>query len=69
MNHALQMHAVTKTYGTGEAAVTALRQVSIGPARGSFTAVMGPSGSGKSTFPHCAALRRERVGSSSRRTT
>lgn len=55
MNHALQMHAVTKTYGTGEASVTALRQVSIGLARGSFTAVMGPSGSGKSTFLHCAA--------------
>jgi putative ABC transport system ATP-binding protein len=55
MNHALQMHAVTKTYGTGETAVTALRQVSIGLARGSFTAVMGPSGSGKSTFLHCAA--------------
>jgi putative ABC transport system ATP-binding protein len=55
MNHALQMHAVTKTYGTGEASVTALRQVSIGLARGSFTVVMGPSGSGKSTFLHCAA--------------
>lgn len=55
MNHALQMHAVTKTYGTGEASVTALREVSIGLARGSFTAVMGPSGSGKSTFLHCAA--------------
>ncbi len=55
MNHALQMQAVTKTYGTGEASVTALRQVSIGLARGSFTAVMGPSGSGKSTFLHCAA--------------
>ncbi|TWP50821.1 ABC transporter ATP-binding protein [Lentzea tibetensis] len=49
------MDAVTKTYGTGESAVTALREVSIGIARATFTAVMGPSGSGKSTFLHCAA--------------
>ncbi len=52
---ALRMDAVTKTYGTGENAVTALREVSIGLDRGTFTAVMGPSGSGKSTFLHCAA--------------
>jgi putative ABC transport system ATP-binding protein len=52
---ALRLDAVTKTYGTGETAVTALRDMSIGLARGTFTAVMGPSGSGKSTFLHCAA--------------
>jgi putative ABC transport system ATP-binding protein len=52
---ALRLASVTKTYGTGENAVTALREVSVGLARGSFTAVMGPSGSGKSTFLHCAA--------------
>ena len=52
---ALRLDAVTKTYGTGESAVTALREVSIGLDRGTFTAVMGPSGSGKSTFLHCAA--------------
>jgi putative ABC transport system ATP-binding protein len=52
---ALRMDAVTKTYGSGESAVTALREVSIGLDRGTFTAVMGPSGSGKSTFLHCAA--------------
>jgi putative ABC transport system ATP-binding protein len=52
---ALRMDAVTKTYGTGESAVTALREVSVELARGTFTAVMGPSGSGKSTFLHCAA--------------
>ncbi|MEO6084631.1 MAG: ABC transporter ATP-binding protein [Umezawaea sp.] len=52
---ALRLEAVTKTYGSGESAVTALREVSIGLDRGTFTAVMGPSGSGKSTFLHCAA--------------
>jgi putative ABC transport system ATP-binding protein len=52
---ALRLDAVTKTYGTGETAVTALREMSIGLTRGTFTAVMGPSGSGKSTFLHCAA--------------
>jgi putative ABC transport system ATP-binding protein len=46
---------VSKVYGSGENAVTALNDVSIGLRRGTFTAVMGPSGSGKSTFLHCAA--------------
>ena len=46
---------LTKTYGTGPTAVTALRGVSAEFARGSFTAVMGPSGSGKSTLMHCLA--------------
>ena len=46
---------LTKIYGQGQAAVTALDAVSLDiPAR-SFTAVMGPSGSGKSTLMHCMA--------------
>jgi putative ABC transport system ATP-binding protein len=53
--HAIRLDSVTKVYGNGENAVTALRDVSIGLRRGTFTAVMGPSGSGKSTFLHCAA--------------
>jgi putative ABC transport system ATP-binding protein len=52
---AVRLDSVTKVYGKGEGAVTALREVSIGLPVGSFTAVMGPSGSGKSTFLHCAA--------------
>src|SRR5690349_14000217 len=46
---------VTKTYGHGPAAVTALDQVSLDIPADSFTAVMGPSGSGKSTLMHCMA--------------
>jgi len=46
---------LTKTYGTGDTAVTALAAVSVGFHRGCFTAVMGPSGSGKSTLMHCMA--------------
>ncbi|MEU6394770.1 ABC transporter ATP-binding protein [Streptomyces sp. NPDC046939] len=52
---ALRLESVTKIYGKGENAVTALRAVSFAVTRGSFTAVMGPSGSGKSTFLHCLA--------------
>ncbi|MEU5692008.1 ABC transporter ATP-binding protein [Actinosynnema sp. NPDC020468] len=53
--YALTLEGVRKVYGSGDGAVTALDGVSVGLARGSFTAVMGPSGSGKSTFLHCAA--------------
>jgi putative ABC transport system ATP-binding protein len=49
------MESVSKIYGRGASAVTALREVSVTIPYGSFTAVMGPSGSGKSTFLHCAA--------------
>ena len=46
---------ITKVYGKGETAVTALDGVSVQFAAGRFTAVMGPSGSGKSTLLHCMA--------------
>jgi len=47
--------SVTKIYGNGPAAVTALDAVSLDIPAGSFTGVMGPSGSGKSTLMHCMA--------------
>jgi putative ABC transport system ATP-binding protein len=54
-DHAVRLRAVTKTYGTKSARVTALAEVSLGFVAGTFTAVMGPSGSGKSTLLQCAA--------------
>ena len=46
---------VARTYGEGEAAVHALRGVSLDIERHRLTAVMGPSGSGKSTLMHILA--------------
>lgn len=46
---------LTKVFGTGENAVTALNHVDVGIPRARFTAIMGPSGSGKSTLMHCLA--------------
>ena len=52
---AVRLEQVRKVYGSGEGAVTALDDLTVGFESGSFTAVMGPSGSGKSTFLHIAA--------------
>src|SRR3984893_1794186 len=46
---------LTKTYGSGQAAVRALNNVSVAFERGPLTAGRGPSGSGKSTLMQCMA--------------
>lgn len=52
---AVELTDVTKAYGRGRRAVTALDQVSAAFPVGSFSAVMGSSGSGKSTLLQLAA--------------
>ncbi len=46
----LEVNAISKTYGTGEAAVNALKNVSFSIPKGEFVAIVGESGSGKSTL-------------------
>ena len=54
---AARAEGLSKVYGTGDAEVRALDDVSVAFYRGRFTAIMGPSGSGKSTLMHvCAGL-------------
>ena len=48
-------HDLVRRYGKGDAAVDALRGVSVDIEQGRLTAVMGPSGSGKSTLMHILA--------------
>lgn len=46
----LEVKNISKTYGSGEAAVHALRHVSFSVPKGEFVAIVGESGSGKSTL-------------------
>ena len=46
----LEVRSLSKTYGSGETAVHALKNVSFSVPKGEFVAVVGESGSGKSTL-------------------
>ncbi len=46
----LEVSNVSKTYGNGEAAVKALKNVSFSVPKGEYVAIVGESGSGKSTL-------------------
>lgn len=50
MMNLLEVKSISKTYGSGENAVRALKNVSFSVPRGEFVAVVGESGSGKSTL-------------------
>ncbi|MPZ96584.1 MAG: ATP-binding cassette domain-containing protein [Propionibacteriales bacterium] len=50
MSTALELSGVTRTYGTGHAALTVLHGVALAIEEGEYVAVVGPSGSGKSTL-------------------
>jgi len=50
MSSVLELDRIEQIYGTGDAAVHALRGIDLDVAQGDYVAIMGPSGSGKSTL-------------------
>ncbi len=48
----LKVNNLVKIYGTGESAVTAVKNINLTIKGGEFVSIVGPSGSGKSTLLH-----------------
>ena len=46
----LELSGICKNYGSGQAAVAALKNVNLSVTEGEYIAIMGPSGSGKTTL-------------------
>lgn len=54
--YAVEVNNLTKIYGKGETAVTALQNADFKVKRGELVAILGPSGSGKTTLLTCIGL-------------
>lgn len=52
---AVRCEGLSRRFGEGDAAVDAVRRVSLEFPRGQLTSIVGPSGSGKSTLMHLLA--------------
>ena len=48
----IEVKNLSKLYGSGEAEITALKNINLNIEQGEFVAIVGPSGSGKSTLLH-----------------
>jgi NitT/TauT family transport system ATP-binding protein len=55
MTELLEIRRIAKTFGTGEKATHAVREVTFSIEEGEFVCVVGPSGCGKTTLLRCVA--------------